>query len=93
MVDATASDYANYLRQIDFAKEVYSKLAYFLLLSIWNYTYFCFQIAPICTNIDEILTRMDELESSISIASIQTEIKPIIDPLWSSFDKMHFPFQ
>lgn len=27
------------------------------------------QIGPICTNIDEILTRMDEFESSISSVS------------------------
>ncbi|XP_055315399.1 biogenesis of lysosome-related organelles complex 1 subunit 4 [Sitodiplosis mosellana] len=60
MVEETARDYANYLRQIDFAKE----------------------IAPICTNIDEILTRMDELESSISIMkniSASTSLPNIIE--------------
>ncbi|XP_031618623.1 biogenesis of lysosome-related organelles complex 1 subunit 4 [Contarinia nasturtii] len=60
MVEETADDYVNFLRQIDFSKE----------------------IGPICTNIDEILIRMDEFESSISIIkniSASTSIPNIIE--------------
>lgn len=72
MVEQTANDYANYLQQIDFSKEVRKikkKIALSIHIKCNSMILLCFQIDPISMNIDEILTRMDEFESTILIVS------------------------
>lgn len=75
MVEETMNEYINYLRQIDFSTEVKYYTVNFLT---WFDHVVYFQVNSISANIDNILTRMDEFENSMTIVSDKNPRKNII---------------
>lgn len=72
MVEETCRDYAKYLQEINFKKEVnvqFENNCFVITILTIHISNIAFQIEPICSNVDEILTRMEEFESSLIIVS------------------------